>query len=87
MAWSNEIRKAVDELEEKYHIGIVSSEHSERIHSKLFDARAENKKLREALKNSADDIEASIGSSFMLAMLTGIVVSMRDFADKALKDK
>ncbi len=48
---------------------------------------AENKKLREALKNSADDIEASIGSLFMLKMLTSIVVSMRDFADKALKDK
>ncbi len=45
--WSDEARKAVDDLENKYGIEVVSAEHNEKIFSLLEKARKEIKELKE----------------------------------------
>jgi len=46
MTWTDEARKAIDEIEQEYDIEVVSIEHHQRIYDEMKNAQAENEDLQ-----------------------------------------
>ena len=80
MAWTDEAREAVDAIEEKYDIEVVSIEHHEWIVNESIDLQAQNAFLRAVLKQVRSFLDKS---PYVLA--SGAVVKMVRKIDTALK--